>query len=250
MRALVPMGAGALDQTPPAASATAGPRQALRPLVYPDRASPYGLESNVAALAAAAAEHERAARPPRWQAEARFRLSLGTRADDTRAASRRAVELAIVALGFCAAFGLREPARWLLRGGGVPATSKAPEIALPAARVVAAAAPLAPPRLDPVPPPRLDAVAVRARVAESARADSTTETTAAAAPPTARLESVLAIGAMIRATFRTDNDTVTVVPGEWIGGRLVVAIAADSVTLADRTGARHRIAVGQRTRFD
>ena len=68
--------------------------------------------------------------------------------------------------------------------------------------------------------------------------------------PTARLESVLAIGAMARATFRSDNDSVTVAPGEWIGGRLVVAIDADGVTLADRVGARHRVGVGQRTPFD
>ena len=61
---------------------------------------------------------------------------------------------------------------------------------------------------------------------------------------------LLAIGPMARATFRTDNDAVTVVPGEWIGGRLVVAIGADGVTLADRGGARRHVVVGQRTPFD
>ena len=40
------------------------------------------------------------------------------------------------------------------------------------------------------------------------------------------------------------------VPGERIGGRIVVAIDADEVTLADRAGTRQRVRVGQRTPFD
>jgi len=39
-------------------------------------------------------------------------------------------------------------------------------------------------------------------------------------------------------------------PEEEIGGRIVVAIDADEVTLADRAGTRQRVRVGQRTPFD
>jgi len=241
MRALVPMRAAAPDRQ--AAAATAEPRATFRPLLYPDRSAPLpDIEPNVASAAPSSAEHERGS-TPRWHAEASFRLSLGTRANESRAMSRRLVELAIVALGFCAAFGLREPARWLLHGNAAPAASAAP-VPAAGARALAVAEPVA---------PRLDNVATHAGVAGSHASEQTTAGVAAVAAtdaPTARLESVLAIGAMVRATFRTDNDTVTVVPGEWIGGRLVVAIAADGVTLADRAGARHRVSVGQRTRFD
>jgi DNA-binding XRE family transcriptional regulator len=242
--ALVRVGGGARNETAHATAATSGPRPALRPLLYPSSA-PAGaghVEPTVASPDPPTwtAEHARPS-APRWHAEASFRISLGARTPRSSAASRHAVEVAIVALGFCAAFGLREPARWLLRGDTVPADTTA---ALTVAPAIAASAPVA--------APRLDAVVPRSGRAQSQPSQATT--VAAPAPtvesPTARLESVLAIGAMARATFRSDNDSVTVVPGEWIGGRLVVAIDADGVTLADRAGARHRVGVGQRTPFD
>ncbi len=243
--ALVRVGGGARDEMAHATAATSGPRPALRPLLYPNSA-PAGaghVEPTVASSDPPPWTAEPAgASAPRWQAEASFRVSLGARTPRSSAASRHAVEVAIVALGFCAAFGLREPARWLLHGDTVRAGTTA------AALTVAPA--IAPPAA--VTAPRLDAVVPRSGRAQSQPSRATTVAAPAATvvSPTARLESVLAIGAMARATFRSDNDSVTVVPGEWIGGRLVVAIDADGVTLADRVGARHRVGVGQRTPFD
>ncbi len=243
--ALVRVGGGARDEMAHATAATSGPRPALRPLLYPNSA-PAGASHVEPTVASSdpppwTAEPARAS-APRWHAEASFRVSLGARTPRSSAASRHAVEVAIVALGFCAAFGLREPARWLLHGDTVRAGTTA------AALTVAPA--IAPPA--PVTAPRLDAVVPRSGRAQSQPSRATTVAAPAATvvSPTARLESVLAIGAMARATFRSDNDSVTVVPGEWIGGRLVVAIDADGVTLADRVGARHRVGVGQRTPFD
>ena len=239
--ALVRVGGGARDET----AHTSGPRPALRPLLYPNSAPAAAgrVEPTVASSDPRpwTAEHARAS-APRWHAEASFRVSLGARTQRSSAASRHAVEVAIVALGFCAAFGLREPARWLLHGDTVRAGTTA------AALTVAPA--IAPPA--PVTAPRLDAIVPRSGHAQSQPSHATTVAAPAATveSPTARLESVLAIGAMARATFRSDNDSVTVAPGEWIGGRLVVAIDADGVTLADRVGARHRVGVGQRTPFD
>jgi hypothetical protein len=60
----------------------------------------------------------------------------------------------------------------------------------------------------------------------------------------------MAIGGAGRATFRTANDAVTVVPGEWLGGLRVLAIDNNAVTLVDRHGDRHRVQVGQHTAFD
>ena len=70
---------------------------------------------------------------------------------------------------------------------------------------------------------------------------------AGAAPAVARLDSVVRIGDSRRATFRTANDSVTVLEGEWLGSQQVGTIGTDAVTLVGRDGDTRVVRVGQRT---
>ncbi len=201
-----------------------GPSPALRPLLYSDRP----------------AEPLRpAAEPPRWSAEASFRLTLGTRPAVVRSRLPRGLaEVAIAGLAFCAAWTLRQPLHHWLRPS--PSTVAAAPLHAPLAAgavhlpsVTAVSAPFLPP-LAPADAPPVDPPAE--------------------APPhplvTARLESVVTISGAARATFRTANDVVTVTSGEWLGSREVAGIADDGVTLRDRDGVERRIHVGQQITFD
>jgi transcriptional regulator with XRE-family HTH domain len=222
-------------------TATPGPRAAFRPLVYPDLTD------------TARPQRPTAAEPPRWSAEANFRLTLGARHERLRSGfSRRALEVAIVVVGFAVAYGLREPVQHLLRG---PAPTRAVSVtaASSAASVPAAARAPAPPASDVAPANDAsdgEAVAAVAPPRLAAPAVVPAEAMPQQARASARLESVMAIGGAGRATFRTANDAVTVVTGEWLGGQRVAAITADDVTLVDRAGTSHRVQVGQHTPFD
>lgn len=232
---------------------SSAPRATLRPLVYDEPAE-------VQRFAAARAlpshfEAPRRAESPRWSAEASFRVTLGGRRDERRAAlSRRLVEVAIVALGFGTAFALRDPVRHLLRPVPRPvtpatATTSGARIDAVAASVPSLAAVTDIPRHADV-----------AAAAHEVRPDASTAASAAGVAPrdaassvtdaTARLESVMAVGGVGRATFRTANDAVTVVSGDALGVLRVDSITTDAVTLVDRHGDRRRVQVGQHTSFD
>jgi transcriptional regulator with XRE-family HTH domain len=206
-------------------SSPPGPRPALRPLVYPE--PPFA----GASVPPPATDHRP---PPRWSAEARFRVTLGARREPARSGPPRGlVEVGIVALAFAAALALHDPVHRLLHRAAPAAAATAAAVAPASARHAPQPAPPAPAVVtsDPVPAPAGPA--------------------AAAAPvATARLESVMAIGVHARATFRTANDAVTVVAGEWVGGQRVAAIADDGVTLVDRAGMARRVRVGQHTTFE
>jgi len=205
---------------------SAGPAAQLRPLLYADpltHAAPHPAE------------------PPRWSAEASFRVTLGARRAP-RSLPRGIGEVTIVALAFCAAWLLAEPVqRWLRPAPAVVATAPAPPLvhaSLPAAGVQL-------PSITAPPAPTLPPVLVPADAPPEPAAD-----TAPAPLVAARLESVLTIGGSARATFRTANDAVTVETGEWLGSQQISRIADDGVTLLDRDGVQRRVHVGQQINFD
>jgi transcriptional regulator with XRE-family HTH domain len=204
---------------PPPDRAHDGPRPELRPLLY---------SNHTGALAPPSVST-----PPRWSAEASFRLTLGARHPAPRTHLPRGVaEVAIAAAAFCLAFGLRQPLhRWLRPPPSTAVTTAVHAPVVPAgvqlSAVSAAAAP------------------APALVPADAPGDSPPEP-ALVPPVTARLESVIAIGGAARATFRTANDAVTVTGGEWLGSRQIADIESDGVTLVDRAGVRHRVHIGQR----
>jgi transcriptional regulator with XRE-family HTH domain len=255
--ALVPLARPAVSEGA-AGIAPPGAPAAFRSLLYPDRsetshaardAGPTRPEHALPDIAARwtrardAESRPRLTEPPRWHAEANFRLTLGARHDRSSTLAHRLIEVAIVALGFCAAFALREPVRQLLHGAAP--SREASIVAAPPAESATAA-------------PRT-AVATQSSVAEteppvaaaaSSGAATTRDTAPRREPTAARLESVMAIGGAGRATFRTANDTVTVILGEWLGGQRVVAIDSNAVTLVDRAGEHHRVQVGQHAPFD
>lgn len=253
MTALVPMAGSPYA----GASASPGPRAALRPLLYPDRGGPdrggATREGVPPAARPTAWTYEQPASriapsaPPRWSAEASFRVTLGNgRTHDRGRLPRGVLEGAIVVVAFAAAFTVRAPLRGLF--ARTPDVSSATSVA----SVTAPSAPVAAPVLSSVGstlPPRARAATAAAALAPPTDA---AESVAQVPPPTtlARLESVMAIGDAARATFRTANDAVTVVSGEWVGGQRVAAIANDGVTLVDRDGTSHRVRVGQHTPFE
>jgi len=76
------------------------------------------------------------------------------------------------------------------------------------------------------------------------------ETAAETDPAVARLDSVVRIGDERRATFRTANDSVTVLEGEWVGAQQVGSIGTDAVTLVSRTGDTRVVRVGHQTTLE
>ena len=59
-----------------------------------------------------------------------------------------------------------------------------------------------------------------------------------------RLEGVMVLGVDRRATFRVDDERVTVVEDESIGGRCPSRIDADGVELVDASGTVHALRLG------
>lgn len=128
-----------------------------------------------------------------------------------------------------------------LLAAGIPGRLDAPA-ARPAGLQVAAAAPPRPPRMrrkakparpkTPVAGPEAAAVAAAVPLPEPP------------APRFARLEGVMVLGDDRRATFRLDDERVTVVEGESIGGRRANRIDADGVELVDASGTVHALRLG------
>lgn len=249
--ALVPMATaprleGPYDGSPPHAdrayAGVPGPRATLRPLVYPERPSAAHANAQTWGREAAAAPGP----PPRWSAEASFRVTLGARSARDRGLPRGVVEGAIVVAAFVAALSLRTPVRRVLGYDAVAATAAARYAADPRDPVAAPAPVLA----------SVGSAAGSRRTVTTAPDDDVVppahaqEQPPIVPRPVARLESVMAIGDAARATFRTANDAVTVERGEWLGGLEVAAIASDGVTLVDRAGTTRRVRVGQHTPLD
>ncbi len=176
------------------------------------------------------------ARRPRWVAEARFRFAMDSRPYPCRQPLRTTLRNAgILAASFGAvlAIGLRGPSIGGQPTSAPPAGTAALHSALPAPAPAAATA------------TAVAAAEIERRAAEAADAEAAEPVQVAALPESiARLESIVMIGHMGRATFRTHADAVTVTEGSWLGDRRVNRITGDRVELVDPTGASRLVRLG------
>jgi hypothetical protein len=174
------------------------------------------------------------ARRPRWAAEARFRFAMDSHPYGCRQPLRTTLRNAAILAASCGvvlAIGLRGPSI-----EGQPASTPQAAIA-------------APPAALPTPTPAIATAAVataeiESRAAEAAAAEALDPAEAAAPASIARLESIVMLGRMGRATFRTHADAVTVTEGSWLGDRRVSRIRGDRVELVDATGTSRLVRIG------
>jgi transcriptional regulator with XRE-family HTH domain len=218
--------------------------------------------------------------PPRWSAEASFRVSLGRAPARARGLRSAAEALAVVGAMVCVVFLVGAPAS---RPNPAPARPSDPAAVIapvPAPRRPAAsrrasgALVVRPPKEERAPAvgdatiaatehapltPDSDAadigevaVATTGDPRDDANGRGILDPEAAAEtdPSIARLDSVVRIGDERRATFRTANDSVTVLEGEWVGTQHVDKIGTDAVTLVTRTGDTRVVRVGHQTTLE
>jgi transcriptional regulator with XRE-family HTH domain len=169
-----------------------------------------------------------AANPPRWQAELRFRVAVDRSATP---GTNRWVGNAAIGAALCVVALLGAPMF-------SPGASSSP-------------APITPPVLARVVHPRKPAPEVAPPAASQTPAPEPVATPAPAvapvteAPVMARLEGVTLLGTVRRATFRTDEDALTILEGEQLGGRQAVRIAGHGVELTDASGHVQIVRLGE-----
>jgi transcriptional regulator with XRE-family HTH domain len=227
---------------PPLVARDSGREESFGSRRWTDLAT-YDLDAETEALAARPSAAERfdarfaaldahVARPD-WHVDARLQLKIGT-GTGLRRAGYVAASLAALVIGLGAGA--------LLRSGGSPATSRASIDASRAAEIDASRV-ARPVRAEP-PPVQVDELALAAVAAPAlgqppfaapAAAEPATPPQAAKAempaPSTARLESIVALGGVRRASFRVGDRSISLVEGDEIGGRSVALIGNDEVTL-------------------
>jgi transcriptional regulator with XRE-family HTH domain len=208
------------------------PRQTLPALVAPVRPLPSVEVRPVHAEVMPEGRPTAAPRRPRWEAEVSFRVAV----DRSEPRSRRWLGNATVGAASCAV---------VLLGLGV-FTTGASSSPTPDARLASAAvdvpAPVRPAAAFPAAEdsPRAVEVTAAAPAAEPVVAGAPEP-----APVIARLEGVTLLGTVRRATFRTDDDALTVDEGEQLGDRQAVRIAGNAVQLADTSGHVQIVRLGE-----
>jgi transcriptional regulator with XRE-family HTH domain len=170
------------------------------------------------------------ANPPRWQAELRFRVAVDGRSAPPaqRWIGNAAIGAALCVIALLGAPMLTpgassSPAPSPVFARAVHPQKPAPEPAPPAAApmIEETPAPVAVAAPEPAPPPITEA------------------------PVMARLEGVTLLGTVRRATFRTDEDALTILEGEQLGARQAVRIAGHGVELTDASGHVQIVRLGE-----
>jgi hypothetical protein len=213
--------------------------------------------TDVAANAAPAPFQARAAslgERPEWQVEAHLRLNIGSGHERLRRTGYVAASLAALVIGLGAGVLLRTgvgsgPARSTAPASNVGRSvpSEAAHAPLPSAADGAAHA---------APAVEVDELALAALAVplpgppiasgQAALAEPQAPVRDMPAPMLARLESIVALDGVRRASFRVGDRSIALVEGDEIGGRAVVAIANDEVTLAGG-GTQRRVRLGFET---
>ena len=177
---------------------------------------------------------------PEWHVEAHLQLKVGTSGERLRRTGYVAASLIALVIGVGAGV-------WLRTGAGsssAPRTAERPPIEEPVSA----------PRVAKAPPPvEVDELALTAfAVAPAAGAPLAAGQPAEIAiaplpampPPSyARLESIVSLDGVRRATFRMGDRSIALVEGDAIGGRAVGQIANSEVTLVGE-GAPKRVRLG------
>lgn len=176
---------------------------------------------------------------PEWHVEARLQLKVGTSGERLRRTGYVAASLMALVIGIGAGV-------WLRTGVGsstAPRTAERPPIEEPVSAPRAAKAP--PVEVDEL---ALTAFAVApaagAPLAAGQPAEIAIAPVPAMPPPSyARLESIVSLDGIRRATFRMGDRSIALVEGDAIGGRAVGEIANSEVTLVGQ-GAPKRVRLG------
>ena len=184
---------------------------------------------------------------PEWQIEARVQVRVGAGTEQLRRTGY--VVASLVALVIGAAAGL-----WLRSGTGAHSTtSRATERVEPPAAPAVASAPEA------VPPAQVDELALAAIAAPlpgpplaaghgaALPAEPAVAAPARLVPPAvARLESIVSLDGVRRATFRVGDRSIALVEGDDFGGRTIAMIGNDEVALVGG-GVAERVRLGSDT---
>jgi transcriptional regulator with XRE-family HTH domain len=206
--------------------------------------------SSFEARAAALAER------PEWHVDARLQVRLGAGTRGLRRTSYVVASLAALAIGLGAGV--------LFRSG--IGSSAAPRVEArraiePPSEPAGEPASVSPPAVAtrPVPPVQVDELALAApAMGQALHATAPADATAPAAAPesaprpavhapsaasVARLESIVSLDGVRRATFRVGDRSLALVEGDQIGGRSIARIADEDVTLVGG-GTPHRVRLG------
>jgi transcriptional regulator with XRE-family HTH domain len=177
---------------------------------------------------------------PEWHVEARLQLKVGTSGERLRRTGYVAASLLALVIGIGAGV-------WLRSGVGsssAPRTAERPSIEEPVSA----------PRVAKAPPPvEVDELALTAftvapaagpPIAADQHAEIAIAPVPAMPPPSyARLESIVSLDGVRRATFRMGDRSIALVEGDAIGGRAVGEIANSEVMLVGE-GAPKRVRLG------
>lgn len=176
---------------------------------------------------------------PEWHVEARLQVRVGTSGERLRRTGYVAASLMALVIGVGAG-------AWLRSGVGsssAPRTAERPPIQEPVSA----------PRAAKAPPVEVDELALTAfavapaagpPIAAGQPAEIAIAPVPAMPPPAyARLESIVSLDGIRRATFRMGDRSIALVEGDAIGGRAVGEIANSEVTLVGE-GAPKRVRLG------
>jgi putative transcriptional regulator len=172
------------------------------------------------------------ANPPRWEAELRFRVAVDR---SSAPGAKHWVGNAAIGAALCAVVLLGAP---MFTPGA--SSSPTPTTAPVLARVVHPRKPA-----PAVAPPAAVPVVEETPALEPVQTPEPAVSPVNEAPVMARLEGVTLLGAVRRATFRTDEDALTVREGEQLGGRQAIRIAGHGVELTDAAGHVQIVRLGE-----
>jgi len=180
---------------------------------------------------------------PEWQIDARLHIRIGANAERWRRISYVAASVLALAIGVGAGILIRTGLHGDTGRVEAPSAVAEPAVAPEAPVDAVASAP------DPA-PPVVDELALAGAAVPPFAAGPAEEPAVRPAPMPApsfaRLESIVALDGVKRATFRVGDRSIALVEGDQIGGRTVVAIANHDVMLAGG-GVQRRVRLGSET---
>jgi transcriptional regulator with XRE-family HTH domain len=184
---------------------------------------------------------------PEWQIDARLHIRVGKDGERWRRTGYVAASLIALAIG--AGAGVLIRTGW--HGNAAPARSVVAEPAVAPEAPAEAVAPAPAQAAASAPAVEVDELALAAVGAPPYAGEAPVAAPAAAiaampAPELARLESIVALDGVKRATFRVGDRSIALVEGDQLGGRTVVAIANRDVMLAGG-GVQRRVRLGSET---
>ncbi len=190
---------------------------------------------------------------PEWQVEARLHVRIGAGSERVRRLGYVAASLAALVIG--AGTGM------MLRSGTSAPAARDATVSRAVEHVTVPAAPAVATAPEPAPPIEVDELALAALAAprvpgpplaagQLAELAPRAETPPPALVPSsaARLESIVSLDGIRRATFRVGDRSIALVEGDEIGGRAIAMIANDEVAVVG-SGVAERVRLGAEMRL-